>query len=161
MRGGIVVKQQLESGIDRRNAAAKRDDQSICRRCQRVRRQSVLLETLAPRDAIVCAPALLGDHYGEIEYVVDRRRLAAVKVIGRFPGFPTSNFGQSKGKRRERACVGVSKGTSPDFYRSEGGDCQGTLRSSGNAVANVLVARFCFEERFDNAGVEQVLHRLK
>ena len=99
MRGGIVVKQQLESGIDRRNAAAKRDDQSICRRCQRVRRQSVLLETLAPRDAIVCAPALLGDHYGEIEYVVDRRRLAAVKVIGRFPRLSHEQFWAKQGEK--------------------------------------------------------------
>ena len=49
----------------------------------------------------------------------------------------------------------------PDFYSSKGGDCQGTLRSSGNAVANVLVPGFRLEERFDNAGVEQVLHRLK
>ena len=51
--------------------------------------------------------------------------------------------------------------TSPDFNRSKGGDCQGTLRSSGNAVANILVARFRFEQRFDNAGVEQLLPRLK
>ena len=35
------------------------------------------------------------------------------------------------------------------------------MRCDGNAVANVLVARFRFEERFDNAGVEQGLHRLK
>jgi hypothetical protein len=49
----------------------------------------------------------------------------------------------------------------PDFYRSEGGNRQGTLLSRSNADPNVLVPGFRFEERFDNAGVEQVFHRLK
>jgi len=44
--------------------------------------------------------------------------------------------------------------TGPDFYRREGGNCEGTLWSSGNAVANVLVTGFRFEERFNNAGIE-------
>ena len=51
--------------------------------------------------------------------------------------------------------------TSPDFYRSESRNCQGTPRSSRNSTANVLVPGFRFEERFDNTGIEQVLHRLK
>jgi len=46
---------------------------------------SVLLEAHAPTDAIICAPALVNDGYGEEEYIVDRRRLGAVRVIERFP----------------------------------------------------------------------------
>jgi hypothetical protein len=45
---------------------------------------SVLLEAFAPREAIVCAPGLLDDRYGEQEYVVDRRLLKAITVIERF-----------------------------------------------------------------------------
>jgi hypothetical protein len=45
---------------------------------------SALLETLAPPDAIICAPALLDDRYAEKEYIVDRRRLTSVKAIERF-----------------------------------------------------------------------------
>jgi hypothetical protein len=41
-----------------------------------------------------------------------------------------------------------ARDTSPDFNRSEGGNCQGTLWSSGNAVANVLVPGFRLEEGF-------------
>ena len=50
----------------------------------RFRWGSVLLDALAPREAIVCAPGLLDDRYGEQEYVVDRRRLKAITVIERF-----------------------------------------------------------------------------
>jgi len=46
---------------------------------------TVVLETFAPTEAIICAPALLDDRYAEEEYVVDRRRLASVKAIERFP----------------------------------------------------------------------------
>jgi hypothetical protein len=49
---------------------------------------SVVLETLAPPNAIICAPALLDDRYAEEEYIVDRRRLTLVKVIDRFPRLP-------------------------------------------------------------------------
>src|ERR1700730_10287262 len=45
---------------------------------------SVLLEAFAPREAIVCAPGLLHDRYGEQEYVVDRRLLTTITVIERF-----------------------------------------------------------------------------
>ena len=45
---------------------------------------SVLLEAKASSEAIISAPALLGDYYGEEEYIVDRRRLSAVKVLERF-----------------------------------------------------------------------------
>lgn len=49
---------------------------------------SVLLSAFAPPDAIVCSPALLDDRYGEQEYVIDRRRLIAVRVLERFPQRP-------------------------------------------------------------------------
>jgi hypothetical protein len=45
---------------------------------------SVLLKTVAPPDAIVCAPALHDESWGESEYLVDRRKLAKVEVIERF-----------------------------------------------------------------------------
>ena len=45
---------------------------------------SVLLEAMAPPEAIVCAPAMFEDPYAEQEYVVDRRRLTGVKVVQRF-----------------------------------------------------------------------------
>lgn len=46
---------------------------------------SVLLSVFAPPDAIVCAPALLDDRYGEQEYVVEWRRLTGIRVLERFP----------------------------------------------------------------------------
>jgi hypothetical protein len=45
---------------------------------------SVLLQTLAPADAIICAPHRLDNRYGENEYLVDRRRLGCVTVLQRF-----------------------------------------------------------------------------
>lgn len=53
---------------------------------------SVLLETLAGPEAIICAPALLNDRYSEQEYIVDRRRLALVRVIDRFPRLSHDQF---------------------------------------------------------------------
>jgi len=49
----------------------------------------------------------------------------------------------------------------PDLNRSERGDCQGTPRGRGYTISNILVTCFRLQERFDNARVEQVLHRLK
>lgn len=46
---------------------------------------SVLLETFAPPDAIICAIALIDDRYAECEYVVDRRHLKRVVVLDHFP----------------------------------------------------------------------------
>lgn len=46
---------------------------------------SVLLEAYAPPEAIICAPHLIDDRYGEQEYVVDRRYLKRVAVLERFP----------------------------------------------------------------------------
>jgi hypothetical protein len=46
---------------------------------------SVLLQTLAQPDAIICAPAHHGDSREEAEYLVDRRRLSAVTVLERYP----------------------------------------------------------------------------
>jgi hypothetical protein len=42
---------------------------------------SVVLKTHAPTDAIICAPGLIDNAYGEHEYVVDRRRLGRVEVV--------------------------------------------------------------------------------
>lgn len=52
--------------------------------CRACRGGSVLLETMAPADAIISRVRFSEDRYGEIEYVVDRRRLTSVKVIERF-----------------------------------------------------------------------------
>ena len=46
---------------------------------------SVLLCTDAPAASIVCAPHLLGDDYGEAEYLIDRRRLRTVRLLKRYP----------------------------------------------------------------------------
>ncbi len=44
---------------------------------------SVLLQVEARSEAIICAPALLGDDYGEGEFILDRRRLRCVRVLRR------------------------------------------------------------------------------
>jgi hypothetical protein len=44
---------------------------------------SVVLKSIVPPAAIICAPALQGDDYGEDEYLVDRRKLGRVEVIER------------------------------------------------------------------------------
>jgi hypothetical protein len=49
---------------------------------------SVLLRTLAPPDAIICAPHRLDNRYNENEYLVDRRRLDRVTVLQRFSQIP-------------------------------------------------------------------------
>ena len=47
---------------------------------------SVLLETIAPAGAIITTSHYLNcDHYGEEEYVIDRRLLRSVNVLQRFP----------------------------------------------------------------------------
>lgn len=46
---------------------------------------SVLLETLAPPEAIVSAVAHNFDRYGEAEYILDRRQLREVAVVARYP----------------------------------------------------------------------------
>lgn len=45
---------------------------------------SVLVKAFAPPEAIIYAPALEGNIYGEDEYIVDRRRLRDARVIERF-----------------------------------------------------------------------------
>lgn len=52
---------------------------------------SVLLEAMAPANAIISRVRLSEDRYGESEYVVDRRRLTSVKVIERFAHLPRLN----------------------------------------------------------------------
>ena len=42
---------------------------------------AVLLETIAPSSAVICAPCLLSEYRNEFEYIVDRRLLKEVKVI--------------------------------------------------------------------------------
>ena len=49
---------------------------------------SVLLETVAPPEAIICAVHLHDDNFKEAEYLVDRRRLPLVKVLARFSEEP-------------------------------------------------------------------------
>jgi hypothetical protein len=49
---------------------------------------SVLLQVEAGPETIICAPCLLADHYGEDEYLVDRRRLGRVTVFERFSEQP-------------------------------------------------------------------------
>jgi hypothetical protein len=53
---------------------------------------SVLLCTEAPAASVICVPHLLGDNYGEAEYLVDRRRLGRVWLLRRYPQklFPLS-----------------------------------------------------------------------
>lgn len=45
---------------------------------------SVVLRAEVPAEAIVCAPALFDDRYGEAEYIVDRWRLGRVEVVRRY-----------------------------------------------------------------------------
>jgi len=53
--------------------------------CRTSKGGSCLLETYAPHDAIICAPGLINNDYGEPEFMVDRRRLKQVDVLERFP----------------------------------------------------------------------------
>jgi hypothetical protein len=46
---------------------------------------SVVLEVQANPDAIICAPFHHDNRYGEDEYLVDRRKLAGVKVLRHYP----------------------------------------------------------------------------
>jgi hypothetical protein len=50
---------------------------------------TLVLETLAPADAIICVPQLCGIDQlppdAEAEYLVDRRRLKSVKAIAKYP----------------------------------------------------------------------------
>jgi hypothetical protein len=57
---------------------------------------SVLIQTLAPPDAIICAPYRLNNRYGENEYLVDRRRLDRVTVLLRF-----SQLSHEEARRRQ------------------------------------------------------------
>jgi hypothetical protein len=45
---------------------------------------SVLLQAYAPNEAIICAPRLINDRYGEQEYLVDRRGLTDIRELERF-----------------------------------------------------------------------------
>jgi hypothetical protein len=54
---------------------------------------SVLSQTTAPADAIICAPHLIGTRRpAEAEYIVDRRRLGAVAVVRRYAQLPTDSL---------------------------------------------------------------------
>jgi hypothetical protein len=52
---------------------------------------SVLLETMASADAIICRVPKSQDRYSEEEFVVDRRHLTSVKVIERFTEVSAKN----------------------------------------------------------------------
>lgn len=53
---------------------------------------SVVLETWAAPEAIICAPARILENSVEEEYIVDRRRLSAVSVIARYPQLTLEEF---------------------------------------------------------------------
>jgi hypothetical protein len=59
--------------------------QGLWRHC---RGGSVLLEALAPPDAIICRIHADEDRYGETEYLVDRRRLRRVQVAAKYSELP-------------------------------------------------------------------------
>jgi hypothetical protein len=63
---------------------------------------TVLLETVAPKDAIVCVPHLQVEeaHQIEAEYIVDRRRLRAVGVLNRLPRREPSEMVTRKSRTR-------------------------------------------------------------
>ena len=61
---------------------------------------SVLIETLAPAKAIICAPAEVDDRYGELEVLVDRKRLRAVNVLERFEQAPLQRARGTTGRVR-------------------------------------------------------------
>jgi len=106
-------------------------------------------------DQGICASDLLP---GLTKVALDHKRLASRRRIECRDAHEFEVCLERNTLRARFTCAGD---TGPDFYSSKGGDCQGTLRSSGNAVANIFVPGFRFEKRFNNAGVEQVLHRLK
>jgi hypothetical protein len=71
------------------------------RLCRTSEGGSVLLETIAPAGAIICAPGLIENRYAEHEYVVDRRRLATIRVLKRYSHSVTSNSrSTSRGPQR-------------------------------------------------------------
>lgn len=45
---------------------------------------SVLLETIAPPQAVLCSVDEAGGYYEESEYILDRRHLSGVKVVARY-----------------------------------------------------------------------------
>jgi len=45
----------------------------------------VVLEAMVPPEAIIASPHLVSNHFGEDEYLVDRRCLGRVAVIARYP----------------------------------------------------------------------------
>jgi hypothetical protein len=49
---------------------------------------AVLLRTVAPPEAIICAPALVTEWRDEREFLVDRRKLGTVEVLRRYPEAP-------------------------------------------------------------------------
>jgi hypothetical protein len=78
------------------------------------KRGSVLLETLAPAEAIICHIEEDEDRYGEEEYSVDRRRLHRVRVVEKYahtssvressePEPPTKLVGFETGRDKVRA----------------------------------------------------------
>jgi hypothetical protein len=46
---------------------------------------SVLLETVAPPEATIHRVSRNEDRYGEVEYLIDRRRLQRVRKLAKFP----------------------------------------------------------------------------
>jgi hypothetical protein len=61
------------------------------------------LQADVPPEAIICAPALLADGYGEEEYVVDRRHLRSVAVLRRYGDILNNDPLESSGSSHRRA----------------------------------------------------------
>jgi hypothetical protein len=68
---------------------------------------SVVVVTDAPAEAIICAPALLGDDYGEEEFIVDRRRLRSVRVVTRHPQISIDEHIRRQTKSAEESSDGT------------------------------------------------------
>jgi hypothetical protein len=52
---------------------------------------SLIIETIAPPEAIIANMDAVGDYYSEREYLVDRRKLEKVRVYRRFPQLPADH----------------------------------------------------------------------
>jgi hypothetical protein len=68
------------------------------------KRSSVLLEALAPAEAIICHIEEDEDRYGEEEYLVDRRRLHRVRVVKKYAH--TFSVRESSSRSRPSRLVG-------------------------------------------------------
>jgi hypothetical protein len=73
---------------------------------------SVVLETVAPASAIICAPHLLNNDYEEDEYLVDRRLLNQVTVVERLGQMSPDEIGEEFSSEDEQALERLIRGWS-------------------------------------------------